>query len=702
MPIFLWAALGVLTELAFVRIFSTTAGETAYYGNLFFIVAIFSLSCGFFMKQLARYAYLIPLLFLLNYFAVLWLGDHYLLQRLPEEYQWGSRDAATATEANFDLQLAVLILCTTMSPVMLLIGACQGAAMVAGGEGKRGYLLMAAGGISGSLVFVVQNLLWPSQGILVTAWCLALVAISLLDGGTRRNLQKLALILLPAAVLMAFCWTYSNNYLWSPYQRVTIRKNRAGDLINMYANDAFISDISLRPEAALRQDKDYGSRLAPFEFIRRGDRVLVLGSGGGTNDVRVALNKGAGHVTAVEIDPRFVMLGKIFDPERSYLRPEVSVNVNDARRYLNTSKETFDFIFMPFLDSHTNACNQSRFRLDSFLYTYEGLRLAYSRLSEGGVMVVSFGTPTEWMRVRMFNLIRQATGREVHVFVLPDVIATSYAVSKGEGRNLAFPSPYRDESAAYQKTPAGTLLPTDDWPFFYSEHATMPQEHIRLLLTLLVGLFCLYFGCRSLTPKEAPETLEPAPQDSLRKLKTYALFSGAAFFFVQIRTISAVTPWFGASYISQSFVIIGIILISLAGAFLAAFRGIKPSYTPWALLFLSVALGFAAETMFHPLSGIFFPSILVYTFFLLMPIFIAGYIYVGYLDGLSPRQVLQLQFWNLAGGAIGGLAEGLIIYTGFHRSLWIVLAFYLLAAASILPHKTKLQALPFQDPVSAS
>jgi hypothetical protein len=38
-----------------------------------------------------------------------------------------------------------------------------------------------------------------------------------------------------------------------------------------------------------------------------------------------------------------------------------------------------------------------------------------------------------------------------------------------------------------------------------------------------------------------------------------------------------------------------------------------------------------------------------------------------------------MQLWNLVGGAIGGLAEGAVIITGFRNSLWIVTVFYVLA-----------------------
>ncbi len=132
----------------------------------------------------------------------------------------------------------------------------------------------------------------------------------------------------------------------------------------------------------------------------------------------------------------------------------------------------------------------------------------------------------------------------------------------------------------------------------------------------------------------------------------------AAFFFIQIRTISALTPWFGATYISQAMVVMGIIFSSLCGALLASYRRILTTGLAWALLFISVALGFFAADLFHPLYGTLIPSVPLFLIILLLPTFLAGYIYLQYLHGLSSQAVLQMQLWNLIGGALGGLAEG--------------------------------------------
>src|SRR5271167_2079976 len=139
MLLLFWSAFGVFSQLAFVRLFSTTAGETTYYGNIFFIVAIFSMSCGFSARKLGKFSYLIPFGILLNYQLALWLSTYNLLQHLPGEFQWAPFANTWPKEANFDLQLAVLMLCTSLAPVMVLIGSKQGECMCEGDYRTKGY-----------------------------------------------------------------------------------------------------------------------------------------------------------------------------------------------------------------------------------------------------------------------------------------------------------------------------------------------------------------------------------------------------------------------------------------------------------------------------------------------------------------------------------------------------------------------------------
>jgi len=124
------------------------------------------------------------------------------------------------------------------------------------------------------------------------------------------------------------------------------------------------------------------------------NEVAVVGSGSG-NDVAAALRSRAQHVDAIEIDPAILFAGKTNHPERPYDDPRVRPIVNDARSFLRTTQNHYDLIVYGLLDSHTLLSQASSVRLDSFVYTVEGLREARSRLKPNGVLSLSFSVLNE-------------------------------------------------------------------------------------------------------------------------------------------------------------------------------------------------------------------------------------------------------------------------------------------------------------------
>jgi spermidine synthase len=117
--------------------------------------------------------------------------------------------------------------------------------------------------------------------------------------------------------------------------------------------------------------------------------VAIVGAGTG-NDVAAALRSGAEHVEAIEIDPAIQLTGKLSHPEKPYSDARVHAVVNDARSFLRTTEQTFDLVVYGMLDSHTLLSQGSSVRLDSFVYTVEGLREARTRLKPDGVLSLSF------------------------------------------------------------------------------------------------------------------------------------------------------------------------------------------------------------------------------------------------------------------------------------------------------------------------
>src|SRR5262249_48592351 len=121
----------------------------------------------------------------------------------------------------------------------------------------------------------------------------------------------------------------------------------------------------------------------PYHFYQQPGSVLVLGSGMG-NDVAAALRNGASNVTAVEIDPLIIKLGKEFHYEKPYDSPKVRKVNDDARSYVENTTDRFDMIVFSLLDSHTTTSNYTNIRIDNYVYTVEALKAAKRLLKDDG------------------------------------------------------------------------------------------------------------------------------------------------------------------------------------------------------------------------------------------------------------------------------------------------------------------------------
>src|SRR5262249_20893040 len=126
----------------------------------------------------------------------------------------------------------------------------------------------------------------------------------------------------------------------------------------------------------------------PFLVHAKPRTALCIGAGSG-NDAAGALRHGVEQVTAVEIDPSIIAIGRRYHPERPYDSPRVRLVNDDARSFFTTCHDRFDVISFGLLDSHTTT-SMTNARLDHYVYTRESLRLARALLANGGIVVLSF------------------------------------------------------------------------------------------------------------------------------------------------------------------------------------------------------------------------------------------------------------------------------------------------------------------------
>jgi hypothetical protein len=147
----------------------------------------------------------------------------------------------------------------------------------------------------------------------------------------------------------------------------------------------------------------------------RGANVCVIGAGGG-KDVLAALSAGASHVTAVEINPLIVhdlmrgryrtFTGGLYD------RADVTAEVEDGRRFLGTTHESFDVIQLSMVDTSAATAAGAYSLAENSVYTVEAFGEFFSRLGDGGMLsVASVSLPGLAVGERLTWLARESLAR---------------------------------------------------------------------------------------------------------------------------------------------------------------------------------------------------------------------------------------------------------------------------------------------------
>ena len=297
----------------------------------------------------------------------------------------------------------------------------------------------------------------------------------------------------------------------------------------------------------------------PFHFKKKPERVAIVGAGSG-NDVAAALRMGASHVDAIEIDPAIAFLGKSYHPEHPYDDPRVTLHINDARNFFRTAKQQYDLIIYGVLDSHTSLSHASNLRVDSYVYTREGITEAFKLLKPDGVVSIAFALPNESLGLQAvaYPWRIPGAGKPLAVRVGYDSkTTTAFIAQKGRNAVLADPKAFaafgfEDVSAHFAQPYSAESIPTDDWPFFYMIKRTYPLSY---MIALGMVLMLSYMFVRKTIGWTEPIERSYLP----------FFFLGAGFMLVETKAITELGLHLGGTW----FVIAITITMVLLMAFLA-------------------------------------------------------------------------------------------------------------------------------------
>ena len=408
----------------------------------------------------------------------------------------------------------------------------------------------------------------------------------------------------------------------------------------------------------------------PYQFAGHPPAVLVLGAGMG-NDVAAALRAGAEHVVAVEIDPLIADLGKRLHFEKPYESGRVHTVIDDARSYMQNSREQFDLIMFSLLDSHTTSSHYSNIRIDNYVYTVEALERAKRLMKPDGLFIIKFQVDTPWIAGRLQGVIERVFPADTLVRV------KSYATYGTEGHFFIAGSKSRmgtlladPKIAAYvdaNRDPIyqAATLTTDDWPYFYQHEPGLPLSVIVISLCLVV---VCWYALRQTDARQAG-------------IHWHFFFLGAGFMLLETQIISRMALLFGTTWMVNSIVVAGLLLLILASNYLVETVRRVPVGIAYAGLFATILVG-----ALMPTDWLFFPSqaarIAASVLILCSPVFFAGIIFIQSFaaEGFAGTALGS----NLMGSLAGGLLESLSLWTGM-KSLLILAA--LLYVGSLLTRK---------------
>jgi len=670
------AALSLLLELAVIRWQSSVFEFYAFYKNVGILSCFLGLGMGYALASQKA----IPLFAvapLLGWQFLLLTATRYGLERpalesllvnpFPENLTMGILNATTI--AHFvALYYLVIVVFVLTALAFLPVGQLCGRLML------RPAKLSAYGmNLLGSLLGVFMMLVMSNEWAPPAAWFGASFCI-LLSFQTRERLSMVCSTLAAIGAMAVLAWPVSIGWerIFSPYQLIERGINPAGTMTIRAAGHFYqgIADLS-----AGNRGRDSLLDLAaryyelPYVLHSPAGSVAIVGAGSG-NDVAAALRSGATRIDAVEIDPAILKLGEIFHPEKPYRDRRVRPIVDDARSFLRSSAESYDVIAYGLLDSHSIVSQSSSVRLDSFVYTVEGLREARARLKPGGMLSLSFLVLTPELGRKIYLMLQDAFDGRPPLCVDVGLVGAVIFLQARDG-NVTVPPGlleergFRDATARYADPEIAADASTDDWPFFYMPRRVFPISYVILLAVLLAVSFTLVKGF---------------PSIGRSKGHLAFFFLGAGFMLVETKAITELGLTFGNTWNVIGAVICGVLVMAFIANWITRAFSTEGRIWPYVLLLATIAVGFAVSR-----SGGFSSdgSGRVATLALLTcPILFSGLAFSSLLS--KTEDVGEAMGQNVLGAMLGGILEYNSMYFGFSALYLIAILLYCAAFAASL------------------
>jgi spermidine synthase len=707
-------------ELLLIRWISSEIRIFAFFKSLVLIACFLGFGLGCYVtRSRIRLAYvLVPLLAIVFLIELPWDALRQLVASLSDFVGWLS-DIHVWYQVHFGGEGLLHIASTVLAFAIILplfglialtfipLGQMVGWYLEHAPNGVRAYSINVAASVVGIWLYTLLCFVWSPPVVWMAIFGVGLVAYLAYIRALRTPvLVSLAAILVLMVVGIrkpqwwAADWSGTTTLRreqvmgapqkhWSPYQKLTLIPFIEGtDTVSylLNTNDSWYQRmVNLSPEAVTRRPELFAEEPVathqynlPYRFYPKPPRVLIAGAGFG-NDAASAVRNGAGQVDAVEIDPMIVRLGREKHFEHPYTAPNVNVIVDDARAFIQRTKEKYDLVVFSILDSHTTSSYYTNIRIDNYVYTVEALRQVRQVLKPDGLFVMSFSGARPWFAGRLKAVLSEAFGQEpltfqsgVYFFVAgsPDRIQAALTA------DTALAS-FVDARQQVAMEPAS--LTTDDWPYLYQQHRGIPV--IVWLLSLGLIAICA-LGVWRFKRSSAP-------------FMWHFFFLGAAFMLMEVQIISKAALLFGTTWLVNSIIITALLTFILLANVVAQRVPNLPRAFAYLGLLVTLGIGY-----FVPANALFLDSLVLRALAVAVvfcsPVFFAGLVFITSFREIGFRA--EAFGANLLGSLVGGLLESLSYAVGIKALVLLAAMLYL---ASMMTAKRAPALVPAVEPAGS-
>jgi hypothetical protein len=702
LELFIVSATSLFFELLVIRWFGCDFISFAVFKTFPLVACFIGLGVGIAKadSRLFRFAPLSLLLFAVIVKGMTFIGFGDNSFPAAGLFQWANFSSTYGAQLGlyiFGMMLAIPLILAGPFAVMLCIGSRIGY-LFNRQKPLRAYCLDIAGAITGSIIFSVLSFLWLSPSVQL---CIVAALILLFTHKYSQPRWLSAVTLIAAAAIGLIPIGANGEVIWTPYYKIEVAKvvvpakylTTGGEGLKelgilMQVNHGFSqafspnNDLSMTPEAKKLPilktlEGFFQERYRYYNIphkLASPKEILILGAGTGS-DIDIAVKHGVESITGIEIDPGIISLGKRYN--QSYTSPKVHIHNGDGRDFINKCAKKFDMIIFACLDSASLSGVGSSVRTDSYIHTMESYRRCLSLLKPDGLLIVSFGASvngnSDWLRDRIDGTLTAAGGYR------PLFLTDEFAPIKWPAYIFISGNPVRDGKLVPPSDPQGfsqmkispnvsnVKILTDDWPYLYVRPINFDVPYLLVLLEVI--LITLWAGRQFLFSKQN------SPTD------WQLLFMGAAFMLLELQMIARLSLAYGATWMTASVVINGILIMILAANLVILKCGIfKRQEILYAVLILTLVLNYflPVNTMLSWGSEGISGGHIIVTFLSLLPMFIAGLIFASaFAKVKTPARSFA---FNLIGSVLGALLEYISTYTGVKS---LILATTLLYAISL-------------------